>query len=286
MKRKVNLGMALVADSEIVLLDEPTSGMDPEARREIWDLLEEAKSSRTIMLTTHYMEEADVLSDRVAIMVEGKVKCYGSPMFLKKVLGTSKKFNPEPFFMIYFSGSGFTITMTRGPHADVESATELIHRHVPGGALKEAAGDELSFHLPDGDAPQAKFADLFEELERSKEDLGIANFGLSSNTLEDIFLKVNGDRGDGEDDGGDNETLDIAHFAADNNVEGGNGPSRSGSSQLLAPGKKLEGIKLWESQLKGLLMKKFAYMRRRWFIYSVMVSIVQDEVEQKEFFTS
>jgi ABC-type multidrug transport system ATPase subunit len=88
MKRKVNLGMALTGDSEVVMLDEPTSGMDPEARREIWDLLEETKKKRTILLTTHYMEEADVLSDRIAIMVNGKVHCYGSPMFLKKQFGT------------------------------------------------------------------------------------------------------------------------------------------------------------------------------------------------------
>ena len=70
-----------------MILDEPTSGMDPQARRGMWDVLQTLKKDRTIMLTTHFMEEADVLGDRIAIMADGKVKCCGSPMFLKSNLG-------------------------------------------------------------------------------------------------------------------------------------------------------------------------------------------------------
>ena len=55
------------------MLDEPTSGMDPEARRGMWDLLTSLKKDRTILLTTHFMEEADVLGDKIAIMARGKV---------------------------------------------------------------------------------------------------------------------------------------------------------------------------------------------------------------------
>ena len=73
MKRKVNLGIALIGGSEVVMLDEPTSGMDPEARRGIWDLLQVEKKNRTVLLTTHFMEEADVLGDRIAIMAKGMV---------------------------------------------------------------------------------------------------------------------------------------------------------------------------------------------------------------------
>ena len=87
MKRKVNLGIALIGNSQVVMLDEPTSGMDPEARREMWDLLTSLKRGRTILLTTHFMEEADVLGDRIAIMGRGRVRCCGSPFFLKKRFG-------------------------------------------------------------------------------------------------------------------------------------------------------------------------------------------------------
>ena len=87
MKRKVNLGIALVGGSNVVLLDEPTSGMDPQARRYTWDLLQTEKKSRTILLTTHFMEEADILGDRIAIMARGQIQCYGTSMFLKRKLG-------------------------------------------------------------------------------------------------------------------------------------------------------------------------------------------------------
>jgi len=74
MKRKVGIAMALVGDPEVVFLDEPTTGLDPEARRETWRyILAMKKEGRTILLTTHYMEEAERLSDRVAIMVRGRI---------------------------------------------------------------------------------------------------------------------------------------------------------------------------------------------------------------------
>ena len=73
--------------AKVVILDEPTSGLDPEARRQTWDLLKKYKSGRTIMLTTHNMEEADYLGDRIAIMVDGTLRCCGSPMYLKRKYG-------------------------------------------------------------------------------------------------------------------------------------------------------------------------------------------------------
>ena len=83
------------------MLDEPTSGMDPEARRGMWDLLMSLKKDRTILLTTHFMEEADVLGDRIAIMAKGAVKCYGTPFFLKRRFG-----------------SGYSLLLTRNKNAD------------------------------------------------------------------------------------------------------------------------------------------------------------------------
>jgi ABC-2 type transport system ATP-binding protein len=78
MKRKVGIAMALVGEPEVVFLDEPTTGLDPEARRETWRyLLAMKKEGRAILLTTHYMEEAERLSDRVAIMVKGRIAAIG-----------------------------------------------------------------------------------------------------------------------------------------------------------------------------------------------------------------
>ena len=71
-----------------MFIDEPTSGLDPFNRRGIWELIRKYKKDRTIILTTHFMEEADALSDRIAIMNHGEVKCCGSPMFLKNLYGS------------------------------------------------------------------------------------------------------------------------------------------------------------------------------------------------------
>lgn len=71
----------------MLILDEPTSGMDAISRRAIWDLLQQQKSNRTIVLTTHFMDEADLLGDRIPIMAEGELQCCGSSLFLKQKYG-------------------------------------------------------------------------------------------------------------------------------------------------------------------------------------------------------
>ena len=81
---------------KVIILDEPTSGLDPEARRQTWDLLKKYRSDRTIMLTTHYMDEADYLGDRIAIMVNGRLQCCGTPMYLKHQYGKSIIYTVRP----------------------------------------------------------------------------------------------------------------------------------------------------------------------------------------------
>lgn len=87
MQRKLSVGIALCGNSKVVLCDEPTSGMDPAARRSLWDLLQKEKKGRTILLSTHFMDEADILGDRIAIMSDGELKACGSSFFLKKKYG-------------------------------------------------------------------------------------------------------------------------------------------------------------------------------------------------------
>jgi ABC-2 type transport system ATP-binding protein len=88
MKRRVSIAMALVQDPKIVLLDEPTVGMDPQSRRAIWDFIMELRDKgKTIVLTTHYMEEAEELCDRVGIIDHGKLIALGSPAELKSQYG-------------------------------------------------------------------------------------------------------------------------------------------------------------------------------------------------------
>ena len=87
MKRKLSILLAFIGNSHTVILDEPTSGVDPYARKQIWDFLSQQKTGRTVMLSTHHMDEAEVLGDRLAIISKGKLLCCGSFDYLKGKFG-------------------------------------------------------------------------------------------------------------------------------------------------------------------------------------------------------
>ncbi|KAL4693465.1 hypothetical protein H8957_002629 [Semnopithecus entellus] len=171
MKRKLSIIIALIGGSKVVILDEPTSGMDPVSRRVTWDLLQHFKLDRTILLTTHYMDEADVLGDRIAIMVKGSVRCCGSSIFLKKIYGV-----------------GYRIVMVKTPDCNVEEVLKLIHYYIPTATLENDVGTELSFILPKNYAHS--FEALFTALEQEQENLGISSVGASVTTMEEVFFKV------------------------------------------------------------------------------------------------
>lgn len=86
-KRKLSVALSFVGGAKLVILDEPTAGVDPSARRAIWDLLLHYRKNRTLILSTHHMDEADLLCDRIAIMAAGRLCCIGNSMFLKKTFG-------------------------------------------------------------------------------------------------------------------------------------------------------------------------------------------------------
>jgi len=91
MKRRLSLGISIVGNPQIVFLDEPTTGLDPENKRQIWEILSNCKENKCIILTTHLMEEVEVLSDRIGIIVNGSLRCLGTQHKLKKVYGKGFK---------------------------------------------------------------------------------------------------------------------------------------------------------------------------------------------------
>ncbi|CAD5216635.1 unnamed protein product [Bursaphelenchus okinawaensis] len=175
MKRKLCVAMALVGKSQVVLLDEPTAGMDPTARRQIGEILEKFKAERTIILTTHYMDEADMLSDRILIMVKGKVTCAGTSTFLKNRFGT---------------GFLLTVTLRQGVEsvAGAQTVLDLVRRTVPTAKMDGSAASQFVLNLPY--ESKVRFVELFAFLEKERNNLGIDSFGLSVNTLEQVFIKV------------------------------------------------------------------------------------------------
>eukprot|EP01084_Bolivina_argentea_P154983 270135_1 len=174
-KRKLCLAIALIGGSEIVFLDEPTSGMDPQNRRLVWDLIEQEKKERCIILTTHYMEEADTLGDRIAIMAHGKVRCCGSSLYLKKVYDV-----------------GYTFTVTVEADNNSFNVRELIDKYIinniKNSKLISCVGNEIKYQLPFEETD--KFAQLFETLDNKKDELGIGSYGISMTTLEEVFCKI------------------------------------------------------------------------------------------------
>lgn len=91
MKRKLSVALACMKGMDMIILDEPTSGMDPMSRLEVYDVLMEMKKTKTILLTTHSMEEADILSDQIGIMYLGRLRAIGTPMGLKQAYGKGYK---------------------------------------------------------------------------------------------------------------------------------------------------------------------------------------------------
>jgi len=87
MKRRLSVAISVIGNPKIIFLDEPTTGMDPVSRKDVWSLIQDLKRDKTIILTTHAMEEADSLADRIAVVVDGKLKCIGTPLNLKNTFG-------------------------------------------------------------------------------------------------------------------------------------------------------------------------------------------------------
>ena len=155
-KRKLSLAIALIGGSKIIMLDEPTAGMDLTARRNTWDMLKNNKDGRIIILTTHYMEEADILADRIAIMSKGRFRCLGSSMFLKNRYGV-----------------GYTLTITKKVNTasadNSNKVTALVEESVPDAVTLGDVAAEISFRLPQN--ANTVFKSLFASLDGRLSDL-------------------------------------------------------------------------------------------------------------------
>mmetsp|Transcript_71331 Transcript_71331/g.189760 ORF Transcript_71331/g.189760 Transcript_71331/m.189760 type:complete len:1192 (-) Transcript_71331:531-4106(-) len=173
-KRKLCLGISLIGGPRTIFLDEPTSGMDPYSRRAIWQLLREKREGRTIVLTTHFLDEAELLSDRIAIMAEGRLCCVGSSLFLKAQYGV-----------------GYSLSLIKATDGSFDKANFLsfIGRLVPNIRVISDTAIEFVAQVPGDDLGTIKT--LLEALEGSLAKLGVAEYGATCTTLEDVFLKIN-----------------------------------------------------------------------------------------------
>ncbi len=133
-KQRLAVALALVSDPELLFLDEPTTGLDPNARRSLWDIIRAARESgRTVLLTTHYMEEAERLCDRIAIVDQGKVIALGAPRELIERLGADEvvELETEPMLAAEVFSAVPGVVAARRDGGGLRLSTREIHRTLP-----------------------------------------------------------------------------------------------------------------------------------------------------------
>ncbi|KAF9357986.1 hypothetical protein BGX26_002719 [Mortierella sp. AD094] len=178
-KRRVSIAISLLGDNSVIFLDEPSTGLDPAVRRVIWDIINRVKTNRTIVLTTHSMEEADILSDRIAIMTSGHLRCIGTSLHLKELYGT-----------------GFRLNVSSKP-GRLQEACESIQNQILKGMKyrridKFTNATTFEFELDSAHQQQGRgqLSSIFGILSQTSRFPAIEDWGVSQTTLEDVFIKI------------------------------------------------------------------------------------------------
>lgn len=179
LQRRLCAAVAIVSKPKVVILDEPTANMDPEGRREMWELLLKIRRNCSIFLTTQHLDEADVLADRIIILASGRVRCAGSPAFLKQRFGT-----------------GYHIIVNKmSQECDVITIETLLRKYAPKARLESNSYNEAVFLL--GQVVSTRLTvTMFKDLEQRSQELGIDTIGVRVTSLEDVLLQVSEDHHD------------------------------------------------------------------------------------------
>uniref|UniRef100_A0A3B3YYC3 Cholesterol transporter ABCA5 n=1 Tax=Poecilia mexicana TaxID=48701 RepID=A0A3B3YYC3_9TELE len=252
-KRKLSVGIAILGDPKILLLDEPTAGMDPCSRHQVWSLLKNRRAGRVIVLSTHYMDEADILADRKAVISQGQLKCVGSSLYLKIKCGV-----------------GYHLRMSISEGCDTEKVASLMKQHVPKAKLSRQHDTELTFTLPF--ESMNTFSGLFSELD-CQPQLGIINYGVSMTTLEDVFLRLESEA--------EVDQADYSVFNREQAEDEGDIASLDDTDQRLltfsdSKSDSVSGHALWRQQFSAVAWLHMLNMRREWkaFVYTLVLFLL------------
>ncbi len=185
------------------LFPKQTAGVDPYARRAIWDLLLKYKQGRTIILSTHHMDEAELLGDRIAIISNGRLQCCGTSLFLKNALGEGNHLTVvKDLLKIEEQIKSMHAGESNQADGDLDSlranvttqitnkVLEFIQKYIPSAYLKDETLREYQFVIPLAERCNPKFWELFNDLETAYENLKIESYGIHDVSLEEIFIKA------------------------------------------------------------------------------------------------
>ncbi|NWH39328.1 ABCA9 protein, partial [Chloropsis hardwickii] len=235
-KRKLSIGIAMLGNPQVLLLDEPTAGLDPLSRHQVWSLLREQRAGRVILFSTQFMDEADILADRKAFISHGRLKCVGSSLFLKKKWGICYHLR------IHVSES-----------CDLENLTSLVKGYIPNATFSGHTQYELRYKLPLENVN--KFPDLFSGLDSCSEQ-GVINYGVSMTTLEDVFLRLEGEAV------ADQEDEPVAGEERAGAAAGCPEEARPGSLLLSDAGTvAVQGLALWRQQVSAMARMHFLKLK-------------------------
>ncbi|KAF2494982.1 P-loop containing nucleoside triphosphate hydrolase protein [Lophium mytilinum] len=238
-KRKLQLAMMFAGGSAVCCVDEVSTGLDPISRRKIWDILLAERGRRTIIMTTHFLDEADYLADDVAIIFKGALKAAGSTAALKSQYG-----------------NGYTVTLSDATDIDIPLSSDLITR--------DDTHNQTIFRLPDG----AHAAELVGVLEAK----GISDYQVSGPTMEELFLKLTGETYDprttAEHKIKTKSSKKTAKIATEEEKEA-TVTIDDDSIGHLKDGRPISATKQWSI----LVRKRFSILRRSWVPYFVAVAV-------------
>ena len=200
LKRRLAIAIAFSGkDSSVIILDEPTAGVDSLARRKIWEFINDNKEDKTIIISTHHMDEAEILCDNIAIMHRGDILSKDSTLQLKEKYGHSLQLNISQGLT---SETGTKVTSVCSSRLSMESpqidgADQLdfhVTRIVPKARKLTHSAHRRSYALPVEDSSGFNsYQELFALLENEKEFLDISTFSIASANLEDVFLSMTDD---------------------------------------------------------------------------------------------
>jgi ABC-type multidrug transport system ATPase subunit len=273
MKRKLSVAIAFCGDSTVVLLDEPTSGMDPFSRRLTWNVIRQYRQNRCIVLTTHFMDEADVLGDRIAMLGQGRLRCVGSPLFLKKRYGVGYQLTIEKQHTkqasCHGSNHGRTCVSINDDSLCDRVIRDLVEANVPAARMLNNVGTEMIFQLPLDAASQ--FVPMFDDLDKEVASGSVSSYGIGITTLEEVFLLVA--RGGQEPD---KKKSFRSSRVVDQDVVKGIGGEIASDATESSHSRVLGDNDLTVRHIRALFKKRAAYFRRdkkAWCCTTILPSI-------------